>query len=130
MNVGIRGLSYPVAVRLPRDRILDWQPIDQAKAAALDMGSTPEAVQVLEQQFLIRLLLVDEHGRLPVEVIDEEGPRLLELGTVVARPFEVDPSRVRLSFRPASPALSAIRPGRTRGRANRQQRASRKGPDE
>lgn len=117
-------------MRLPRDRILDWQAIDRATAAALDIGPTPEAVQVLEQQFLIRLLLVDERGRLTVEAIDEDGPRLLELGTVVARPFEEDSSRVRLAFRPASPALSAIRPGRTGGRARRRELASRKGPDE
>ena len=114
-------------MQLPHDRILDWQSIDQAKAAAREIGRTPEAAHVFEQQFLMRLLLVDERGRLTVEAVDEDGPRLLELGTVVVRPFEEDPSRARLSFRPASPALSAIRPGRIIGRAQRRQLANRKG---
>jgi hypothetical protein len=105
-------------MRLPRDRILEWRAIDRKMAAALDIASSPEQLQHLEQTFLVRLLLRDDHGRLTVEAIDEDAPLLLELGTVVVRPFEKDPSKARLSFRPASLVLAAIRPTRTSRRPN------------
>jgi hypothetical protein len=114
------GWAEPILcmpMRLPRDRILEWKEIDRVMAAAQEIASNPEQLQHLEQTFLVRLLLKDERGRLTVEAIDEDAPLLLELGTAVVRPFEEDPSKARLSFRPASPALAAIRRARADGRA-------------
>lgn len=99
-----------MAMRLPRDRILDWQEIDAVQAQAVDRASTPEQQHHLEQVYLVHLLLTDERGRLTVEQLDQDAPRLLELGMVVVRPFDQDPAKARLSFRPASPTLAAIRP--------------------
>jgi hypothetical protein len=122
-------------MRLPRDQIIAWQAVDAARATALDIASTSEQQQHLEQTFLVRLLLRDEHGRLSVEAVDQDAPRLLELGTVVVRPFDQDPTMVRLSFRPASPALAAVRPARAGqrpkgSRARRRSHSSRDTPTE
>jgi hypothetical protein len=99
-------------MRLPRDRIIDWQAIDAIQAQTMDRTSTPEQQHHLEQVYLIHLLLRDERGRVTLEQLDLDAPRLLELGTVVVRPFDQNPSKARVSFRPASPALAAIRPTR------------------
>jgi hypothetical protein len=99
-------------MRLPRDRIIDWQEIDDLQAQAIDRASTLEQQHYLAQVYLVHLLLRDDRGRVTVEQLDQDAPRLLELGTVVVRPFDQDPAKARVSFRPASPALAAIRPTR------------------
>jgi hypothetical protein len=99
-------------MRLPRDQVTTWQAVETARAAALDIGKNPEHQQLLEQTFLMRLLLREERGRLALEAIDHEVPRLLDLGTAVVRTFDKDPTMARLSFRPASPTIAAIGPMR------------------